>query len=77
MTVIDFGDGRVWRKATRSADNGGACVCVTRDDATGAVGIRDSKQGPSGAVQWVAAAPWAEFLDAVKSGVFDLGSEAL
>lgn len=71
MTVIDFGDGRCWRKASRSADNGGACVCVTRDSATGAIGIRDSKEGASGAVQWVSADRWAAFLDAVKGSEFD------
>ncbi|GAB3992246.1 hypothetical protein GCM10029992_00720 [Glycomyces albus] len=57
MTVVEFGDGFTWRKATRSANQGGNCVCVAADgDRTG---IRDSKEGPSGAVLWVGSADWA------------------
>ncbi|GAA4338213.1 DUF397 domain-containing protein [Actinomadura luteofluorescens] len=33
--------GAAWRKATKSGENGGACVEVA--DITGAVAIRDSK----------------------------------
>ncbi len=72
MTVqMDFDDGLTWRKATRSSDNGGECLYVARDERTGMVGVRDSKEGPAGAPQWYTRAEWAAFLDGAKAGEFD------
>jgi hypothetical protein len=58
-TIRDFGDQWVWRKSTRSGDNGGSCLYVTVDEAgqvttdeNGLVGIRDSKLGDTGPVLW-------------------------
>lgn len=59
----------VWRKSTRSDNNGGACVEVA-DNLPAVVAVRDSKdqQGPAlafGAGQWVG------FIDGIKGGTFD------
>jgi hypothetical protein len=57
MTVVEFGDRHIWRKAERSANQGGECVCVAADGDQ--AGIRDSKEGPTGPALWVGAADWA------------------
>lgn len=69
MTIKDFGDQRVWRKSSRSADQGGSCLYVTVDDTgqvttdeDGLVGIRDSKLGPEGEPMWMAAATFASLV---------------
>jgi hypothetical protein len=59
MTVLEFGDRYTWRKAERSADQGGNCVCVAADGSQ--IGIRDSKEGPAGAALWVGSADWTAF----------------
>lgn len=56
MTVVEFGDQRTWRKADRSANQGGDCVCVAADGDQ--AGIRDSKQGPTGPALWLDTADW-------------------
>jgi hypothetical protein len=58
-----------WRKSTRSGDNGGNCVEVANLDE--AVAVRDSKHPDGGALVF-SRAEWARFLDAAKSGEFDL-----
>ncbi|NUS72829.1 MAG: DUF397 domain-containing protein [Corynebacteriales bacterium] len=69
--ITDFGDGRLWRKATRSGDNGGTCVYIARDEATGMIGIRDSKEGVTGIPKWYTRQEWDAFLHGVKAGEFD------
>jgi hypothetical protein len=59
----------VWRKSTRSGDNGGNCVEVANLD--DAVAVRDSKHPDDGALVF-SRAEWATFVDATKSGEFDL-----
>lgn len=72
MTVfMDFGDGLTWTKSSRSGDQGGSCVYVARDSQTGMIGVRDSKQGPSGQPLWHTRDEWETFLDGVKAGEFD------
>lgn len=56
MTVVEFGDQHAWRKAERSANQGGDCVCIAADGDR--AGIRDSKEGPAGAAIWVGANDW-------------------
>ena len=69
---VDFGDGLTWYKATRSSDSGGNCVCVSHDPRTGAVGVRDSKEGPAGRPQCYTREQWQGFLAGVRAGQFDL-----
>ncbi|MEU9837554.1 DUF397 domain-containing protein [Streptosporangium sp. NPDC048047] len=59
----------VWRKSSRSSDNGGQCVEVA-SNLPGAVAIRDSKN-PSGPALLFAPAAWRSFVGEVKSGGFD------
>lgn len=54
-----------WRKSSRSADNGGACVEV--GSFAGGVGVRDSKD-PDGPVLLFGHASWAAFVRAIKIG---------
>ncbi|MGC3864689.1 DUF397 domain-containing protein [Micromonospora chersina] len=51
-----------WRKATRSTNNGGACVEVA-DNLPGMVAVRDSKD-PSGPVLTFDPASWRAFVAA-------------
>lgn len=71
MSVRDFGDGLTWRKARRSDSQGGDCVYVAADGRTGLVGVRDSKQGTTGAPLWYTRAEWAAFLGDARAGAFD------
>lgn len=57
--------GAVWRKSSRSGDNGGACVEVARN-LHGAVAIRDSKN-PGGPVLIVSRDEWARFTARVRA----------
>jgi hypothetical protein len=57
VTVVEFGDRHVWRKTSRSGDQGGNCVCVAADG--GRAGFRDSNAGTSGAALWVDSSDWA------------------
>lgn len=52
----DFGDGRTWRKSSRSSDQGGEYVFVAVDAAR--VGVRDSKEGATGPTLWVGHGDW-------------------
>ncbi|NGM12914.1 DUF397 domain-containing protein [Verrucosispora sioxanthis] len=56
--------GAVWRKSTRSGDNGGACVEVATN-LPGIVAVRDSKD-PSGHALILARLAWPTFIDSVK-----------
>ncbi len=56
-----------WRKSSRS---GGQGNCVEVADTPAAIGVRDSKD-PEGPVLVFTRANWEEFVDGVKTGVFD------
>lgn len=56
----------VWRKSTRSGDNGGACVEVATNLA-GIVAVRDSKD-VHGAVLTFSPATWARFVTVANAG---------
>ncbi|MBM0255700.1 DUF397 domain-containing protein [Micromonospora sp. 4G55] len=56
--------GAVWRKSTRSGDNGGACVEVA-DNLPGIIAVRDSKD-PDGPHLLFPAAAWVSFTAAVR-----------
>ncbi|TKK84588.1 DUF397 domain-containing protein [Herbidospora galbida] len=64
-------DGAVWRKAQKSADNGGECVKVARATVGNAVGVRDSKD-ENGPVLVFTPSEWDAFVHGVKGGEFDL-----
>lgn len=54
----------IWRKSSRSGDNGGNCVEVATNR-PGAVFIRDSKD-PNGPTLHCAPAEWKYFLDSLR-----------
>jgi hypothetical protein len=58
--------GAVWRKATRS-DNDGQCVEVAQ--VPGVTGVRDSKDAPGPALA-VTPTDWHTFTTAAKAGTF-------
>lgn len=58
--------GAVWRKSTKSQDNGG---CVEVAELPGGIAIRDSKN-PDGPVLVFSALEWDCFLDGVERGEF-------
>lgn len=60
----------VWRKSSRSGDNGGACVEVARN-LPGIVAVRDSKN-PNGPVLTIESAGWQDFIADVKAGRHDV-----
>ncbi|MET8040066.1 DUF397 domain-containing protein [Micromonospora sp. NPDC005215] len=53
-----------WRTATRSSNNGGACVEVA-DNLPGRVLVRDSKDRDGGILAF-ALADWSSFVDSVR-----------
>ena len=55
----------VWRKSSRSGDNGGNCVEVARN-LPGVVAVRDSKN-PHGPVLVVRNDEWASFIARVRA----------
>ncbi|MEU5903277.1 DUF397 domain-containing protein [Micromonospora sp. NPDC047467] len=57
--------GAVWRKSTRSGDNGGDCVEVA-SNLPGVVAVRDSKNSDGPALRFEQCA-WLLFTTAVKS----------
>lgn len=59
MNLPDFTH-TVWRKSTRSGDNGGACVEVALLDTV--VGLRDSKDRGSGPVLVLSPGEWRAFV---------------
>ncbi|WP_449060374.1 DUF397 domain-containing protein [Planomonospora algeriensis] len=60
----------VWRKSSRSSDNGGQCVEVA-DNLPGVVAVRDSKD-PDGPKLLFTPAEWRAFVGGVRAGEFDL-----
>jgi hypothetical protein len=58
----------VWRKSTRSGDNGGQCVEVAFLDTV--VGLRDSKDRGRGAVLIFALGEWGAFVAGTVDGKF-------
>ncbi|MFC0862873.1 DUF397 domain-containing protein [Sphaerimonospora cavernae] len=59
----------VWRKSSRSSDNGGQCVEVAAN-LPGVVAVRDSKD-PDGPKLLFTPAEWRAFIGGVKTGQFD------
>ena len=59
----------VWRKASRSASNGGDCLEVAPLSG-GRVGLRDT-EAPEKAPFVVGASVWDAFIDGAKKGEFD------
>lgn len=59
----------IWRKARRSAHNGGCVEIAANLD--GVAAVRDSKR-PEGGAHLVGRAAFAEFLADVKKGHYDL-----
>lgn len=57
--------GAIWRKSTRSGDNGGDCVEVA-DNLAGLVAVRDSKN-PTGPVLAFSPAAWTAFVTMARS----------
>jgi hypothetical protein len=55
----------VWRKASRSSSNGGACVEVARN-LPGIVAVRDSKD-PDSPVLAVSRDDWADFITHIQA----------
>ncbi|MBG6065175.1 DUF397 domain-containing protein [Micromonospora ureilytica] len=58
--------GAVWRKSTRSGDNGGDCVEVAMNLAE-VVAVRDSKDSTGPLLTFTARA-WTDFIAAAKRG---------
>ncbi|MEV6987442.1 DUF397 domain-containing protein [Sphaerisporangium sp. NPDC051017] len=58
--------GAVWKKSSRSGNNGGECVEVA-SNLGGVVALRDSKD-PRGPVLTIAPAEWRTFLGGIKHG---------
>jgi len=65
---VDLTNAR-WRKSTRSGGNGN-CVEVA-DNLAGIVAVRDTKDREGGTLIFTSAG-WFAFVQAVKSGAFDL-----
>ena len=59
----------VWKKSSRSADNGGACVEVAFVEDM--IAVRDSKK-PEGPVLIFTQAEWDAFVGGAQDGEFDL-----
>jgi hypothetical protein len=57
--------GALWRKSTRSGDNGGNCVEVA-GNLPGVVAVRDSKN-PAGPVLTFTPATWSGFVRATRT----------
>lgn len=70
MNPPDF-TSAVWRKSTRSGDNGGACVEVAFLDT--AVGLRDSKDKGRGPILVFTPEEWDMFIAGVRGGEFERG----
>lgn len=58
----------VWRKSSRSSDNGGQCVEVA--NLPGVVAVRDSKD-PGGPKLLFTPTQWNAFTKSIKAGKFD------
>lgn len=69
LTITDL-SGAVWKKSSRSGNNGGECVEVTTN-LPRVVAVRDSKN-PTGPVLVFAPAAWSAFLGGIKGGEFGI-----
>ncbi|MEV7965532.1 DUF397 domain-containing protein [Sphaerisporangium sp. NPDC088356] len=69
MELSDELKAATWRKATRSASNGGDCLEVAPLSG-GRVGLRDT-EAPERAPFVVCAGVWDAFIDGAKKGEFD------
>ncbi|HET9117153.1 MAG TPA: DUF397 domain-containing protein [Pseudonocardiaceae bacterium] len=67
MNPPDF-QSSVWRKSTRSGDNGGQCVEVAFLDTV--VGLRDSKDRGKGSVLMFSQDEWEAFIVGTRDGEF-------
>jgi hypothetical protein len=67
LTATDL-FGAVWKKSSRSGNNGGQCVEVA-GNLLGVVAVRDGKN-PTGSALIFAPGEWKAFLSGVKSGKF-------
>ena len=70
MTSPDFTHA-MWRKSTRSGDNGGQCVEVAFLQRV--VGLRDFEDGKSGPVLIFAQSEWEAFVAGAVEGKFGRG----
>ncbi|MGW4411916.1 DUF397 domain-containing protein [Nonomuraea sp. NPDC004702] len=68
LTSTDL-SGAVWKKSSRSGNNGGNCVEVATN-IPGIIAVRDSKDR-SGPVLRFTAGEWDAFLGGVRDGEFD------
>jgi hypothetical protein len=62
-------NGAIWRKSSRSGNNGGNCVEVANLDQV--VAVRDSKN-PEGPTLALTRSDWRTFIASVRDGSFDL-----
>ncbi|WP_406312697.1 DUF397 domain-containing protein [Streptosporangium sp. NBC_01639] len=62
----------IWRKSSRSSDNGGQCIEVA-SNLPGAVAVRDSKN-PDGPALLFTPAEWRSFVGGIRAGDFDHSS---
>lgn len=60
----------LWRKSTRSDNNGGACVEVAITP--NLIGVRDTKDQGNGPVLTFTPAEWNAFIGGAKDGEFNL-----
>ncbi|MEO3857837.1 DUF397 domain-containing protein [Acrocarpospora sp. B8E8] len=65
--------GAVWKKSSRSGNNGGNCVEVA-NNLPGLVAVRDSKN-PDGPTLIFTPAEWRAFVGGVNLGEFDLPTD--
>ncbi|MFC5835766.1 DUF397 domain-containing protein [Nonomuraea insulae] len=68
LTPTDL-SGAVWKKSSRSGNNGGNCVEVATN-LPGVVAVRDSKDRTGPALVFTSS-EWRAFLGGVKDGEFD------
>ncbi|GAA0846092.1 DUF397 domain-containing protein [Streptosporangium amethystogenes subsp. fukuiense] len=59
----------IWRKSSRSSDNGGQCVEVAAN-LPEVIAVRDSKD-PDGPKLLLTPTGWATFIHGIKTGDFD------
>ncbi|MGH3390590.1 MAG: DUF397 domain-containing protein [Actinomadura sp.] len=62
-------NGAIWRKSTRSGNNGGCCVEVANLDHV--IAVRDSKN-PDGPKLALTRTNWRALVTSIRDGAFDL-----
>ena len=68
MSEVDL-NGAIWRKSSRSGNNGGNCVEVASLDHV--IAVRDSKN-PDGPKLALTRTDWRTFVAGIRDGEFDL-----